>query len=173
MRIEPNNGGKPYLRRAFTLIELILVMTLLVITTALVAPSLAGFFRGRTLDSEARQLLSLTRAGQGRAVSEGMPILLWVDARQNAYGLEEETPPAGGDPKAITLQLDDSLQIQVANATSTPVTMGTLPAIRFLPGGTIDENSLQSLQLTDASGASLWLVESRNRMGYEIRDTDK
>jgi type II secretion system protein H len=172
MRIEPTNGGRSC-QRAFTLIELILVMALLVITTALVAPSLAGFFRGRTLDSEARQLLSLTRAGQSRAVSEGMPILLWVDAKQNAYGLEEETAPAGGDPNAITLQLDDSLQIQVANTTRTPVLMGNLPAIRFLPGGNVDENSLQTLRLTDASGATLWLVESRNRMGYEIRDTDK
>jgi type II secretion system protein H len=172
MRIKPNNGEKSC-QRAFTLIELVLVMALLIITTALVAPSLAGFFRGRALDSEAQQLLSLMHAGQSRAVSEGMPILLWINANQNVYGLEEETPPAGGDPKAITLQLDDSLRIQVADAGSTPVKMGNLPAIRFLPGGTIDENSPQSLRLTDAGGNTLWLVESANRMGYEIRDTNK
>jgi len=172
MRIEPTTGGKPC-PHAFTLIELILVMTLLVITTALVAPSLMGFFRGRTLDSEARQLLSLTHAGQSRAVSEGMPILLWVDAKQNTYGLEEETPAAGGDPKAITLQLDDSVRVQVENATSTPITMGNLPAIRFLPGGTIDENSPHSLRLTDAGGNTLWLVESANHMGYEIQETNQ
>jgi type II secretion system protein H len=172
MRIEPNSGGESC-QRAFTLIELVLVMALLIITTALVAPALAGFFRGRALDSEAQQLLSLTHAGQSRAVSEGMPILLWINANQNVYGLEEETPPAGGDPKAITLQLDDSVQIQVADASSTPVRMGNLPAIRFLPGGTIDENSPQSLRLTDASGNTLWLVESSNRMGYDIRDTNK
>ena len=170
MRIEPTNGRKPC-ARAFTLIELILVMTVLVITTALVAPSMMNFFRGRALDSEAMQLLSLTRAGQSRAVSEGEPILLWVDAKTGAYGLQEETPPAGGDPKAVNLNLADGLQIQVENATRTPVTLGNLPAIRFLPGGTIDDNSSQSLRLTDARGNTLWLVESANHMGYEIRES--
>ncbi len=172
MRIKPTTGAKPCLQ-AFTLIELILVMTLLVISTALVAPSLMNFFRGRTLDSEAQQLLSLTHAGQSRAVSEGEPILLWVDAKRNAYGLEEETPPSGGDPKAITLQIDDSVRVQVENTTGTPVMMNNLPAIRFLPGGTIDENSPQALRLTDAGGHTLWLVESANDTGYEIRTTDK
>ena len=82
----PRNG-----RRGFTLIELILVLTLLAIAASLIAPALSGFFRGRALDSEARRLLSLTRAAQSRAVSEGMPMLLWVDAAQGAYGVEEET----------------------------------------------------------------------------------
>lgn len=169
MRIKPTTSRTPCLL-AFTLIELILVMTVLVITTALVAPSLMNFFRGRTLDSEAMQLLSLTRAGQSRAVSEGEPILLWVNAKTGAYGLREETPPAAGDPKAINLNLADGLQIQVESNTRTPVALGNLPAIRFLPGGTIDENSPQSLRLTDASGNTLWLVESDNHMGYEIRE---
>lgn len=171
MRIEPTNRIKSC-TSAFTLIELILVMTVLVITTALVAPSLMNFFRGRAIDSEAMQLLSLTRAGQSRAVSEGQPIMLWVDAKTGAYGLQEETPPRGGDPKPDKFDLAGGLQIQVQNNTSTPVTLGKMPAIRFLPGGTIDENSPQTLRLTDTAGNTLWLVESANHMGYEIRQTN-
>src|SRR5512143_2179039 len=68
--------------RAFTLIELILVMALLTIVISLTAPKLSRFFHGRTLDSEARRLLALTRSGQSRAVSEGLPMDLWVDAKQ-------------------------------------------------------------------------------------------
>ncbi|MCX6930914.1 MAG: prepilin-type N-terminal cleavage/methylation domain-containing protein, partial [Verrucomicrobia bacterium] len=68
----------PHAPSAFTLIELILVMALLTIVISLTAPSLSKFFRGRTLDSEARRLLALTRSGQSRAVSEGMPMDLWV-----------------------------------------------------------------------------------------------
>src|SRR5437773_775638 len=48
-------------RRAFTLVELILVMALLGIVLAVSAPSLSNFFHGRTLDSEARRLMALTR----------------------------------------------------------------------------------------------------------------
>ena len=49
--------------RGFTLIELILVMTLLVIGVSFVTPQLAGFFRGRTMQAEARRLISLTHNG--------------------------------------------------------------------------------------------------------------
>src|SRR5208282_2111327 len=58
--------------RAFTLVELILVLALLVIVTSLVAPAMSNFIRGRALDSEARRLCALMHAGQSRAVSEGM-----------------------------------------------------------------------------------------------------
>src|SRR6266850_7624427 len=70
----------------FTLIELILVMSLLIIAVGLSFPALQDFFRGRGLDSEARRFLSLVRYGQSRAVSEGIPMLLWVDAREGTYG---------------------------------------------------------------------------------------
>ena len=30
-------------------------------------------------------------AGQSRAVSEGMPMVLWVDEKKGAYGLSAET----------------------------------------------------------------------------------
>src|SRR3954453_22495301 len=75
---------------AFTLIELILVMTILTIAISVTAPALANFFRGRSLDSEARRLLALTRQGQSRAISEGVPMQLWVDAAHGGYGLEAE-----------------------------------------------------------------------------------
>jgi hypothetical protein len=60
----------------------------------------------------------------------------------------------------------------VANVTgsSGTTTFHNLPAIRFLPDGTIDENSPQTLQLTEG-GDSLWLTELQNRTGYEISDT--
>jgi type II secretion system protein H len=159
---------------AFTLIELILVLALLVIITSLVAPAMSNFIRGRALDSEARRLFALMHAGQSRAVSEGLPVMLWVDEKQNAYGLEAETPPPSGDPKAENLTVDENVQIAVLNAGAAALTtIRNLPAIRFLADGTIDESSPQTLRLTDAKGHALWLIEARNRMGYEIRDTDK
>src|ERR1039458_7808996 len=100
---------------AFTLIELILVMALLTIVISLTAPSLSRFFRGRTLDSEARRLLAMTRSGQSRAVSEGMPMDLWVDAAQGAFGLEAEPSFDTSDSKAMEFTLDGGLKIAVVN----------------------------------------------------------
>src|SRR5882672_515047 len=91
---------------AFTLIELILVMALLSIVLAVSAPALSGFFNGRTIDSEARRLVSLTRYGQSRAVSEGVPTILWIDARKNTYGLRTQTGYTDNDTNTVQFTLD-------------------------------------------------------------------
>ena len=159
-------------RHAFTLIELILVLALLVVITSLAAPAMANFIRGRALDSEARRLFALMHAAQSRAVSEGMPMVLWVDEKQGAYGFQEETTGKAGDSKAEDLTVDSTLQIAVLNTgMATPTMFNNLPAIRYLADGTVDENSPQTLQLTDSTGISRWLIEARNHTGYAISDS--
>jgi type II secretion system protein H len=158
---------------AFTLVELILVMVLLVIAVSLVAPKMSSFMRGRALDSEARRVLAMTHAAQARAVSEGMPMVLWIDEKQNGYGLEEETPGKNGDANAENYSSDENVQVAVMNLSGSATTFKNLPAIRFLADGTVDENSPQMLKLTGAEGAELWLLESADRRGYEISDSDK
>ena len=46
-----------------------------------------------------------------------------------------------------------------------------LPAVRFLPDGSVDENSPQTVQLTDSAGFMRWLLLNKIRTGYEISDT--
>ncbi len=157
--------------QAFTLIELILVMALVVAMISVAAPSLSSFFRGRALNDEARRLLALTRAAQSRAVSEGMPMLLWIDAEERAYGVEQETPPRNGDPKAMTFVLNETVSLEPSAASPWPVRGKSLPAIRFLPDGLIDESSPTNLHLIGADNASLWLVQTTNHVSYEIRNT--
>jgi Tfp pilus assembly protein FimT len=164
--------------------ELILVMTVLTIAASITAPALANFFRGRSLDHEARRLLSLIRQGQSRAVSEGLPMDLWIDAQQGSYGLEAEPSYEVTDSKAVSFTLDREMQLQVSNLTSTSGFLSpnlqnqnstrksshpNLPSIRFLPDGSIAENSPQALQLTGSEGRSIWVALSRNGLGYELR----
>jgi prepilin-type N-terminal cleavage/methylation domain-containing protein len=179
--------------RGFTLIELILVMAILTMAVSVTAPTLSHFFRGRTLDSEARRLLALTRSGQSRAVSEGLPMDLWVNADQGTFGLEMEPSYENSDPKAVEFNIDTGLQIEVVNKTlaapATTLNRGRLastvsvprvvlahpglPTIRFLPDGSVSETSPQMLRLTGRDGVSLWLAQSRDQLTYEIRSTDK
>jgi type II secretion system protein H len=161
-------------RRAFTLIELIFVLALLVIITSIAVPRMSGFIRGRALDSESRQLIALMHAAQSRAVSEGMPMMLWIDASAGQYGLVAEASGKDGDAKAETLTLDGTLKIAALNTgAGAATTFGNRPAIRFLADGTVDEGSPQTVQLADQDGFGRWLVEAPNRTGYEISDRNK
>jgi len=155
---------------AFTLIELILVLALLVIITSMVAPPMARFARGRALDAEARRFLALAHAAQSRAVSEGMPMLLWLDAKQGAYGLTAESAAKTGDPKAETLKLDSTLLMAITppGAGGLPVAWQGLPAIRFQADGAVDADSALTVQMKDADGFTCLLVPAATHLGYEI-----
>ena len=175
----PTGNPRSEALRAFTLIELVMVMTLLVVVVAIAAPSLAGFFRGRALDSEARRLLSLTRQGQSRAASGGVPVVLWVDPGQRTYGLEEDSSYTDKDTKAVEYTLDSNVSVEAGTTISTNTLMGNaaalgkrsaLPQIRFQPDGGIDESSLETVRLSDREGASLWLALGRSRLNYEIHN---
>ncbi|HTI70387.1 MAG TPA: GspH/FimT family pseudopilin [Candidatus Limnocylindria bacterium] len=170
MRLAADLGTKTVMK-GFTLIELILVLTILAIAVAMSAPMLAAFFRGRALDSEARRLLSLSRAGQSRAVSDGMPVLLWIDSSRGSYGIEEEMPSKGNDAKATEFSLDSTLRLEAPNAAPVAVNRRKLPAVRFLPDGTIDESSPVALKLLASDGSMLWLVAATNRLFYAIQYT--
>jgi len=170
---------------AFTLIELTLVLALLVVITSLAAPAMARFIRGRALDTEARRLVALMHLAQSRAVSEGVPMMLWLDEKGSAYGVAAEssgqssgqTAPSGrtaqnSDPKAESLTLDSTVAMAVLNtSTGAPTKFNNVPAIRFQPDGTVDENSPQTLKLMDGDGFSRWLIETPLRNGYEVSIT--
>ena len=171
-------------RRAFTLIDWILILALLVVITSIAVPAMARFIRGRALDTEARRMVALMHAAQSRAVSEGAPMMVWVNEKTGGYGLCAEAsgqssghtvrPTAGqnGDPKAEELMVDSTLALAVLKTSTGGQTLfNGLPAIRFQADGTVDESSPQTLKLTDSDGFARWLVETRLRTGYEITDT--
>ena len=170
-------------RRAggFTLVELICVMALLTIVMSLTSPSLAHFFRGRSLDSEARRFLGLTRHGQSRAVSEGVPMVLWLDPEQGAYGLKAEMTYTEEDDKAVDFELAKDLKMEVQLPMTglesipwkiTTEVAGNRPAIRFTPDGFMGDNSPDYIifsQVHEGEEDEMWIGQSRNRLNYEIQ----
>jgi prepilin-type N-terminal cleavage/methylation domain-containing protein len=190
----PAFHARTRLVNGFTLIELILVMAILTVAVSVTAPALSNFFRGRTLDSEARRLLAMTRGGQNRAVSEGLPMDLWLDTANNKVGLEAEPSFEKQDPKAQEFELDSGLKLEVVkqpvvlrsmvplnpnqplSVASVPrviLTRANLPTIRFLPDGTFSETSPEKLKLSGRDGSALWLAQTRDKLSYEIRSTDE
>ena len=164
--------------RAFTLVELILVMALLLIVMCVALPSLKGFFRGRNLDSEARRFLSLARYGQSRAVSEGVPMVLWIDARRGAYGLQQQAGYTDGDSNAVRFALSEDMRVEVqmpvvvmpsSRLNQTVPGVGYVPMIRFTPDEFIGENSPDRIVFRQGANDAIGIIESANRLKYEMQ----
>ena len=157
----------------FTLIELILVMALIVIVVSITGPMLSDFFKGRILDSEVRRFVALTRYGQSRAVSEGVPMVLWVDEKQRSYGLETETGHVDEDKQAKEFELEEGLEIEVVRSTTATSTAmkNASPRqlqIRFTPDAFLGEANPEAVVIRDAKKGEAWIVPTRNRLNYEM-----
>jgi Tfp pilus assembly protein FimT len=173
--------GKPRDNRvAFTLIELILVMTIMIVAIGVVFPSLKGFFHGRNLDNEARQFLSLTRYGQSRAIAEGIPIELWINPQQERYGLQALSGYTESQTNPMIFALDQTVQIAV----SAPPTVlirsnywtqasghaGVMTTIRFQPDGFISDTSPENIYFRQPdTGAQLWIAETPTHLRYVLQ----
>ena len=168
-------------------------MALLTAVISFSGPSLKNFFHGRTLENEAQRLLALTRAAQERAISEGVPMILWVDAKSRLYGLVTDSSfdDKDNDPKAMEFPIRGDVTMEVIpgirQAPSTVAANGTsyftatkypaktagsgVPEIRFQPDGTIDYTSPQAIYLVGWDGAVLYVAQARTHLNYEIRTT--
>ena len=162
-------GGKVR-SRGFTLIELVLVMALLVIVISLIMPSLRGFFQGRTLDSEVRRFVSLTHYAQSRAVSEGTPMLLWVDPKAGSYGLQQESGYTDGDSKALDYAVGDGLKISVGKNGAKTAANAKRSGIHFSPdGNVITVTSVTGVSIQEGTAKPVWIVPSANGLNYEVQ----
>jgi type II secretion system protein H len=171
--------GKVGRRAAFTLVELILVMTIMVIIISMISPSLKGFFRGRNLDNEALRFLALTRYGQSRAINEGVPVELWVNPRDGTYGLEALSGYTETQTNAQKYRLDSSVQIALSVPTSalahsnywsqTTAHFGAVTKIRFQPDGFISDASPQNVYLRQGTDAQIWIAEAPTHLEYDIK----
>ncbi|MEO6568928.1 MAG: GspH/FimT family pseudopilin [Opitutaceae bacterium] len=166
--------------RAFTLLELILVLVLLAITATLVGTNMGSFLRGRALNFEARRMLSLTHYAQSRAVSEGAPVILWVNAADASYGLTIQSSygNAEADNRAVRYTADPNLRFETPDGNTETLSeeqderLGLpdgMVAIRFMPDGFFDDSSIKKIIIRQGTAGALALVPTANRLGYEIR----
>ena len=104
-------------RRAFTLVELIVVMVLLLTVASLVAPRMASFFKGRALSGEAQRVLSLLHYARSQAAAEAVPVVVWFDPARSTYGVEPAPGFSGlGEVRRLEFTLEPSLRLEVALA---------------------------------------------------------
>ncbi|MGZ8919531.1 MAG: pilus assembly FimT family protein [Limisphaerales bacterium] len=161
----------------FTLIELVLVMAILIVVLSMSGASLTSFFKGRALEAEGKRFLALTRYAQNRAISEGLPMALWIDEKEEKYGLEIVTGFVDADEKSTEFSLGRDLEIEVTLPSNT-LTRNTAQAaghelmLRFQPDGFLPETNPELIIIKETTEnkdrETVAIVPSRNRLYYEI-----
>ncbi len=121
----PANSNKNYFLRnsGFTYIELLVVITILGIFTALLLPRISGRLSEESLDSVVRDFMSVTRYAGSRARSQGNPVKLVINSIEKSYWLEYEQQ----NEKHLFKQLPYQISIK-----------SSFPNVVFYPDGSLD-----------------------------------
>jgi Tfp pilus assembly protein FimT len=168
---------------AFTLVEMVVVMTLMVIVISVAAPSFGAFMHGHNTDNEAQRFLSLTDYASSRAINEGLPMDLGLNIKQGKYWVAACGGYTETHTNMVGFNLDSSVAMHVdPPITSIPTTQSNvwtpyiamrgfgLPTIRFQPDGFISDTSPGTVKFRQSSGNDLetWVVENSDHRRYDI-----
>ena len=91
-------------REGFTLVELMIVLTLLAIMALGVAPVFRGSFARVRADHAARDLFAEIKAAQERAVSEGVEYRVYFNLKENTYWPARPGLSKDGEPGFVPVE---------------------------------------------------------------------
>jgi general secretion pathway protein H len=134
--------------RGFSLLELMVVIAIMGVTLAVVAPRLANRVEGAALHNAAAELQSLAKAARGFAVLEGGSVQLALSASGGEARLERE-----GAPLMAPRRLPPGVQARFAPE-QTNVREGSGGSLAFHPDGSADAGIVA---LVDTAGGQLQL----------------
>jgi len=141
--------------------ELILVMAILSAVAVASAPRLSRFFRGQALDGEAHRLLSLIRYAFRESVASGVPLELWMDTRNNRYGLHAMTGYEWATDRQVQFYLDEDTAMELYPGQ--PLVNG-VATITFRPDGIMESDGLQYIRFRHGDDR---IIVARPLIGHE------
>ncbi len=149
----------------FTLVELILVMALLAVVAAFSAPSLARSLRQRNLDGEAARLLALSEYGRNEAISQGVPMSVWVDPKGQRMGVQPKTGFEGDDARSREFALNADIRFELDR---TATQGGVIEVMEFSPDGSPSSSSIDAVRLVDRFQSLVTVSRTSDGWSYEI-----
>ena len=153
-------------RRGFTLIELMVVVVLIGIMTAMIIPEMKGTFEDALLRSTARKLVNILNLAYSQAVTVSQPHRVRLDRKSGHYVMERTAREGEGDGGFVPVrnvigsegELDTRISIDIRNpdedqapatdpdSSSAPREDAQKPArsdfISFNPDGTADDKEI-------------------------------
>jgi Tfp pilus assembly protein FimT len=152
-----------------TLIELIVVMTMLATVVAVAAPTLSRFFAGRVLENEARRMLALTRYARSEAISRSVLMELWIEPESGTYGLSPQAGYEFDDRKPVEFILADGLVFDVDDES---LDAQGEAKILFWPDGSIDGESVEYVRILEDEESAIEIAQADYGLGYVIQSAE-
>jgi len=147
--------------RGFSFIELIVVLVLLSLSIALIAPSLSRFSKSVELKAAAKKVAAILRYSRSEAINKGKVyqvifdsnlMVVKVQAVESEDQEEQEKKEGKDTPKVYVLPA--SIQMKELKVESTQY-LSDLPAIEFYPNG-------------GSNGGDI-LLDTPSQKGYKIK----
>ena len=162
--------GRADIQRAFTLVELVLVMALLVVMLAVAAPSLGRSMRARNLDQQSARLLSLTEYARDEATSQGIPMLVWVDPDTRRFGVDAHAGYTANGFRTKEYILPEDLAFDPIDGAQASKTQGHgFDVAEFAPDGTLDPASVATIRISGHNHADVAAIsQTPDGYGYRI-----
>lgn len=149
----------------FTLIELIMVMALLAIVMALSAPALSRSMRERHLADEAARFLALTEYARNEAISQAIPLIVWIDPAAGRFGVEVKSGFTGDEQRVREFALDADIHFELRE---TSAKRAIVELVEFAPDGVPEGASIEAFRLLDRFGSAITIARTDDKLGYEI-----
>jgi hypothetical protein len=115
-------------------------------------------------------LVALTEYARDEAVSQGVPMVVWIDVETSEFGARSKSGFPARAERSVQYRLREDIEFDLGNQL---LSGGPQVAIEMRSDGVLATHSLQELWLVDRGGESLAVVTTTNGWGYEvIREKD-
>ena len=149
----------------FTLVELIVVMALLAIAAALSAPVLSHSIRARNLGGEAARFIAATEYGRDEAVSQGVPMTVWIDPATQRFGVAAKAGFDGVESRSREFAVHADIHFEMDDAA---LAGGIVQAVEFAPDGVPTLASIETVRLVDRFESEVSVTRTKDGWGYEV-----
>ena len=140
-------------------------MALLAIVMALSAPALSRSMRERHLADEAARFLALTEYARNEAISQGVPLIVWIDPAAGRFGVEPKSGFAADQERLREFILDADIQFDLLESGSK---LTIVESVEFAPDGSPEGPSIEAFRLLDRFGSAITIARTADKLGYEI-----
>lgn len=153
-------------QRGFTLVELILALVVMATIMALAAPTLGRSMRNKHLKQEGLRILAATELCRSQAIATGVPMVLWFDQTQGAFGVQ---PKTGFDaPTTATREFTLPEELRIDSITSARGSKSADTSVEFAPDGVPELDGVDTITVADKFGGKTTIARTDDGWGFEI-----